>query len=68
MTQQHCILIGAPVDSGKKRPGCLMGSDSYRTAGLARALQGLGHTVSDLGNITATLVAKVQTKHRAYQL
>ena len=68
MTQQHCILIGAPVDSGKKRPGCLMGPDAYRTAGLARALHDLGHTVSDLGNITATPVAKVQTKHSAYQL
>ena len=68
MTQQHCILIGAPVDSGKKRPGCLMGPDAYQTAGLARTLHDLGHTVSDLGNITATPVAKVQTKYSAYQL
>ena len=68
MTQQQCILISTPVDSGKKRPSCLMGPDAYRTAGLARALQDLGHTVSDLGNITATPVAKLQTKHSAYQL
>ncbi len=68
MTQQHCILTGAPVDSDKKRPDCLMGPDAYRTAGLARALHDLRHTVSDLGNITATPVAKVQTKHSAYQL
>ena len=33
-----CILIGAPVDCGKKRRGCLMGPDAYRTAGLAEAL------------------------------
>lgn len=52
MTSQHCILIGAPVDSGKRRAGCLMGPDAYRTAGLAAALQSLGHTVEDLGNLT----------------
>ena len=46
------ILIGAPVDSGKRRPGCLMGPDAYRTAGLARALQDLGHKVEDMGNLT----------------
>ena len=68
MRQQHCILVGAPVDSGKKRAGCLMGPDAYRTAGLARALHELGHTVSDLGNITAAPVAKVQTTLSAYQL
>ena len=68
MRQQHCILVGAPVDSGKKRAGCLMGPDAYHTAGLARALLKLGHTVSDLGNITAAPVAKVQTTLSAYQL
>ncbi len=45
------ILIGAPVDSGKRRPGCLMGPDSYRTAGLAQALRDLGHVVEDMGNL-----------------
>ncbi|WP_278921671.1 MULTISPECIES: arginase [Pseudophaeobacter] len=51
MSQKTCILIGAPVDSGKRRPGCLMGPDAYRTAGLAEALSGLGHQVKDLGNL-----------------
>ena len=51
MTQQNCILIGAPVDSGKRRAGCLMGPDAYRTAGLKRALENLGHTVEDRGNV-----------------
>ncbi|MCE8005839.1 arginase [Aestuariivita sp.] len=46
------ILIGAPVDSGKRRPGCLMGPDAYRTAGLPRALRDLGHRVEDMGNLT----------------
>lgn len=51
MTQQTCILIGAPVDSGKRRRGCLMGPDAYRTAGLAEALSDLGHVVQDRGNV-----------------
>lgn len=48
----HVILIGAPVDSGKQRAGCLMGPDAYRTAGLVNALSDLGHKVSDWGNLT----------------
>ena len=51
MTQIHCHIIGAPVDSGKRRTGCLMGPDSYRTAGLAKALLDLGHSVTDHGNV-----------------
>ena len=51
MTRKTCILIGAPVDSGKRRMGCLMGPDAYRTAGLAEALRDLGHVVRDLGNL-----------------
>lgn len=45
------LLIGAPMDSGKRRQGCLMGPDAYRTAGLAEALENLGHTVQDTGNL-----------------
>lgn len=52
MTAQNCILLGAPMDSGKRRTGCLMGPDAYRTAGLANALRDLGHTVTDAGNVT----------------
>ena len=51
MKPQTCILIGAPMDSGKRRKGCLMGPDAYRTAGLAQALQDLGHSVEDHGNV-----------------
>ncbi|MFK7940180.1 MAG: arginase [Roseovarius sp.] len=47
----HCILIGAPVDSGKARRGCLMGPDAYRVAGISEALSELGHTVNDVGNL-----------------
>ena len=52
MTPQNILLIGAPVDSGKDRKGCIMGPDAYRTARLAETLDELGHSVSDLGNLT----------------
>lgn len=45
------ILIGAPVDCGKRRRGCLMGPDAFRVAGLAEALSDLGHRVTDKGNL-----------------
>ncbi|OCW56904.1 arginase [Hoeflea olei] len=49
---QHCILVGAPVDSGQSNPGCLMGPASYRVAGLAATLEELGCRVSDRGDVT----------------
>ncbi|MGC1496680.1 MAG: arginase [Sulfitobacter sp.] len=52
MADNDCILVGVPMDSGKRRKGCLMGPDAYRTAGLADAIRDLGHTVSDRGNVT----------------
>ena len=51
MTGQDLILLGVPLDSGKRRKGCLMGPDAYRTAGLAEALRALGHRVEDRGNV-----------------
>jgi arginase len=45
------ILIGAPIDTGQKRPGCLMGPAAYRVAGLAQALRDLGHGVEDRGDL-----------------
>ncbi|MGB3246569.1 MAG: arginase [Sulfitobacter sp.] len=63
MAEQHCILVGAPLDSGKRRKGCLMGPDAYRTAGLGQALQDLGHSVSDFGNVApAPFTAKDHPK------
>ncbi|WP_299785754.1 arginase [uncultured Marivita sp.] len=51
MQSQDIVLVGAPLDCGKARKGCLMGPDAYRTAGIARALTDLGHRVHDLGNV-----------------
>ncbi|MDR0809608.1 MAG: arginase family protein, partial [Gemmobacter sp.] len=45
------ILVGAPVDSGQRRPGCLMGPAAYRVAGIAQAIRGLGHEVEDWGDL-----------------
>ncbi|SDD31305.1 arginase [Paracoccus isoporae] len=48
----NCILIGAPMDEGQRRAGCLMGPAAYRVAGLAEVLRALGHTVEDQGDAT----------------
>ncbi|UFN48318.1 arginase [Roseomonas sp. OT10] len=54
MTPASCTsvaLIGAPVDAGSHRPGCLMGPAALRVAGLMEALQRLGHEVGDEGDL-----------------
>jgi len=44
-------LVGAPIDSGQRRRGCLMGPAAYRVAGIERVLAELGHAVTDLGDV-----------------
>ena len=44
-------IIGAPVETGAGRPGCIMGPAALRTAGLIDALSGLGWRVSDRGDL-----------------
>ncbi len=51
MSKQKCILIGVPMDSGKRRQGCLMGPDAYRTAGITAAIAELGYEAEDRGNV-----------------
>lgn len=51
MQSRSITVIGAPVQEGAGRPGCNMGPDAYRAAGLIEALTELGHTVSDRGNL-----------------
>lgn len=46
------VLIGAPVDCGQSRPGCLMGPAAYRVAGISAAIRELGHEVEDMGDMT----------------
>jgi arginase len=45
------ILIGAPIDSGQRRAGCLMGPAAYRVAGIVAAIRDLGHAVEDWGDV-----------------
>lgn len=45
------ILIGAPIDTGQRRAGCLMGPAAYRVAGIAQAIRDLGHGVEDWGDL-----------------
>lgn len=45
------ILIGAPIDTGQRYPGCLMGPSAYRVAGIAQAIRDLGHGVEDWGDV-----------------
>lgn len=51
MTAKRCILVGIPMDSGKRRRGCLMGPDSYRTANIAQVIAELGYEIEDRGNL-----------------
>ncbi|WP_417516928.1 arginase [Minwuia sp.] len=46
-----CHLLGAPVQSGAGLPGCQMGPEALRTAGLEEVLQQLEWEVTDLGDI-----------------
>lgn len=48
---RNCILIGAPIDTGQKREGCLMGPSAYRVAGLARAIAETGNHADDWGDL-----------------
>tara|TARA_R110002049_G_scaffold10127_1_gene50112 strand:+ start:72964 stop:73887 length:924 start_codon:yes stop_codon:yes gene_type:complete len=66
--EKDCILLGVPMDSGKRRRGCLMGPDAYRTAGLEGALRDLGHQVTDRGNVApAPYHAKSHAKTHALE-
>lgn len=58
-------LIGAPVDSGQRRRGCVMGPAAFRVAGLPAALAALGHDVIDLGDAAPKPVASAQCPNAA---
>lgn len=53
MQPLECTIIGAPVQAGASQPGCIMGPDALRTAGLQTSLEELGHHVCDAGNLKA---------------
>ena len=65
MEHLTCSLVGAPVQSGASQPGCIMGPDALRTAGLAPALEALGHAVVDKGNVTRPVLNKLNHPNTA---
>lgn len=65
MSMPPIVLVGAPVEAGAGRRGCLMGPDAYRTAGLTEALLQLGHAVSDPGNLTMEPVQAISHSNPA---
>lgn len=58
---KDCILIGAPVDTGQRTQGCIMGPSAYRVAGIADTLRELGHGVEDWGDVAPGPVAALST-------
>src|SRR5215207_1928524 len=50
-TNRNIELIGAPVDVGAGRRGCIMGSEALRVAELEATLASLGYRVADCGNV-----------------
>lgn len=57
MKTKRIALLDLPVEDGAAQPGCLMGPDAYRTAGLGGMLRDLGHAVADLGRVRPASVA-----------
>lgn len=45
------IVLGARIQEGASQPGCLMGPDAFRTAGLLSTLEERGYAVTDLGDL-----------------
>lgn len=63
MTPKHFQLLGVPMEAGAGRRGCSMGPAAYRVAGLKEALEKLGHTVEDLGDLTPDPVPADAAQH-----
>lgn len=55
----ECTLIGAPLQIGAGQLGCEMGPSALRIAGLRAALEELGHSVKDVGNLTPRVFAEM---------
>ncbi|MES2434548.1 MAG: arginase [Pseudomonadota bacterium] len=61
----NTILIGAPIDEGQRRPGCVMGPSAYRVAGIAQAIRDLGHGVADWGDMALPALQSVSCPNPA---
>ncbi|WCK69572.1 arginase [Agrobacterium tumefaciens] len=63
-----CQILGAPVQSGASQPGCVMGPDAFRTAGLTQVLTDLGWAATDLGDATPTVEPDLSNPNSAKNL
>ena len=59
----NVILIGAPIDDGQKRAGCVMGPTAYRVAGIAAAIRDMGHGLTDWGDLALAALRDVSPKN-----
>lgn len=59
LNNSNIVLVGAPVEEGTGRRGCVMGPDAFRTAGISEELQALGHSVADFGNLACEPVQNI---------
>ncbi len=62
---RQTILLGAPIQIGASQPGCIMGPQSLRTAGLVRVIEELGWTVVDRGDLAIGSPAPLAHPNRA---
>lgn len=51
MQRSETVILGARLQEGASQAGCMMGPDSFRTAGLIATLEEMGHTLHDLGTM-----------------
>jgi len=50
-------LLGVPIEIGAAQAGTLMGPAALRTAGIARVLEQLGHTIEDHGDMARSAIS-----------
>lgn len=60
MASRTIDLIGAPVEVGASRRGCVMGSAALRVAGLEETLASLGYAVTDRGDVAPAVDPEVR--------
>ena len=66
--RRKTVLVGVPCDAGASQPGCRMGPDALRIAGLAETLQDLGISVQDRGDLRPAPVAGLTSHRKALNL
>ena len=65
MASRTIELIGAPVEAGAGRRGCVMGSMALRVAGIDATLDSLGYAVVDRGDVTPAAVPDIRLHGQA---